>query len=805
MPDVTSSPAAATTEEMQVIICVHKAELNRSFESFGRMDPFVIVEWVSSDGTEHQIARTFTDWDAHMQPRWDYTCRAQLFVSKADMVDFQVMEDNKVTKHTFCGCARMTIGELLGNPASYAEELIGPSQNLPLILNKKEKDDTTGSITVQLMLMPGKPTNNLGDEEKLTPVDSAIFHLPVKRKGVSGGTAPFFTMILKDPEGSKGKEYYIGKDLSHATDEVHFYEEVLRLKDEATGSGRLMLPLLSYCFEYLGVCRCPVEGEDPKKKPKDLLVLRNLFDGCAHLRLLDIKIGTKTADAGWQGKSRSAAWKQSIIDGLTNSSCEGYRLEGFDGLPPVLESMDPLLDFGKGSKKTKKKAFRVMLQRLTGAELLMHFLDTHQEPKDIDDSQLEELLSPTELGEIVLRTVVSKLANLSVACRLAPAPQKWIGSSVALGYDAGRLPPRSSREDEVNDRVRVQIFDWGRSELNTLERQSNLSPEQQADRKQFWHYYVGGIDRLSWEAARAYQHRFSNAVDWTEAVLTVFDFDSATKNDFLGRCTVELGRDRNGITLPLTDRRGAFLKNSSVTYSVRWRAFPADSTLKGAWCITVHRATKVPVSDRAMGLTTSDPFVEIVATSADGTLKFRMHSAVKIRNLEPEWEETFELPVAKDPNLLDKTLSNVDKVLSGMPQSKLFPVEETATRMTAWRSNRRNSSSSTQRSLEQGSEVCEQDEDAILVWEDMLDEARGERMSRKTITELVDSDHNACKAFFELKNERQVMRTRSKLLVSEPSVRAAIDEPQPANAASCCRPCMPQRDNEPATGPCKCM
>lgn len=31
--------------------------------------------------------------------------------------------------------------------------------------------------------------------------------------------------------------------------------------------------------------------------------------------------------AGWQGKSRVAALRQSMVDGITNSSCEGFRLE----------------------------------------------------------------------------------------------------------------------------------------------------------------------------------------------------------------------------------------------------------------------------------------------------------------------------------------------------------------------------------------------------------------------------------------------------------------------------------------------
>lgn len=99
--------------------------------------------------------------------------------------------------------------------------------------------------------------------------------------------------------------------------------------------------------------------------------MRNLRCGSEKHRFLDIKIGQKTAQvvtgdvgrvgwrrvvpekwktdmdghdglfgmrtcqadnpgprqAGWQGKSRVAALRQSMVDGITNSSCEGFRLE----------------------------------------------------------------------------------------------------------------------------------------------------------------------------------------------------------------------------------------------------------------------------------------------------------------------------------------------------------------------------------------------------------------------------------------------------------------------------------------------
>jgi thiamine pyrophosphokinase len=46
----------------------------------------------------------------------------------------------------------------------------------------------------------------------------------VSRLPVSGGTAPFFELLLQGSErDKKSHKYYIGKDLSHTQDEVAFH------------------------------------------------------------------------------------------------------------------------------------------------------------------------------------------------------------------------------------------------------------------------------------------------------------------------------------------------------------------------------------------------------------------------------------------------------------------------------------------------------------------------------------------------------------------------------------------------------
>ena len=79
----------------------------------------------------------------------------------------------------------------------------------------------------------------------LTRIDPELFDSPVQRLGVSGGTAPFFKLLLK---GSPlPVDFYIGKDLSRASDEVDFYENV-KLCREAPSAASLLRGLQRALF-----------------------------------------------------------------------------------------------------------------------------------------------------------------------------------------------------------------------------------------------------------------------------------------------------------------------------------------------------------------------------------------------------------------------------------------------------------------------------------------------------------------------------------------------------------------------------
>jgi len=68
---------------------------------------------------------------------------------------------------------------------------------------------------------------------------------------------------------------------------------------------------------------------DEKQQKKDMLVLQNLME--KEIRLLDLKVGSVTAVANWQGKSWFGSVLQKFVDFLSNSQQEGFRLEGFTG------------------------------------------------------------------------------------------------------------------------------------------------------------------------------------------------------------------------------------------------------------------------------------------------------------------------------------------------------------------------------------------------------------------------------------------------------------------------------------------
>jgi len=289
---------------------------------------------------------------------------------------------------------------------------------------------------------------------------------------------------------------------------------------------------------------------------------------------------------------------------------------------------------------------------------------------------MTQSLSRSEMLELVLHTVVSKLLGLAIACRMCEVPQKWIGSSVALGFDCATLPARSVDKAAFRNTVTVMIFDWGRSELNTCEKHERFSPEEQRDRTEFWRYYTGGICRLSWEAARAYQHWFGQSNPDTIRI-KVFDFDSSTDNDVIGQCMVPL-KETSRTSKGLVDRKSKSVigrggEEATITFSVTKELLPENSRMKLVWRIHVHKANNLLAMDGVLTSSTSDPFVTLEASSSAQTLGFWQRTSVQEKTLDPEWNETFEVAVPKDPAELHKLLAK-DGMTESASHEELYDV-----------------------------------------------------------------------------------------------------------------------------------
>lgn len=704
-----------------VVIHVIRAEMLRSFDTFGKMDPFAVVKWCVSGGKSWELSTTPTHWNGHKTPLWNHTCRAVPFNEhSADELEFQVIERNVAWSNSFCGSARVPLSDLLeGSRArssdnstedKEASAVSGPVRTLDLYRQGKGLE-MTGTIDVQAVLLGssgidpgvGGEVQILRSQCKLTQVNPDVFESPVKRLGVSGGTAAFFALQVRPVEGAPATPagYFIGKDLCRAEDEVVFYEEILNCGRQHGRGG--MGPILDFMFEYLGVLTCNVEGDS---HPKELLVLQNLRNGFECPRMLDVKVGQKTASSNWRGKSRLRALRQDMVDGHTNSACEGFRLEGFDNPPPTLDSCDPLLDVGRvgplgnipvGDKaKLRKKALRMMMQRMRAGEMFMHFLDVHHSA--FNQATLDSEFCPTEASELMLHEIVLRLVALSIALRTSPVPQKWVGSSVALVFDTAKVFLRSD-ERQCRLCVRVNIFDWGRSEFNVAERHSTLKMKERSDREEFWRYYKGGIDRLSWEAARAYWNRFSNADAWGELTIAIYDFDALSANDFIGKLRVPFretngvvhsglaGQDANSLISAATNSASSirnfksFLgRNKSqasrasdnrptISYSMTYERLPTGGRLSGLWRVCILEAKNLPACD-TWG--TSDPFCVVSATSEDGKQILTHQTNVIARDKNPRWNETFDFPVMANCDRLKQGLDAVAPFLGDVVSGPAF-------------------------------------------------------------------------------------------------------------------------------------
>mmetsp|Transcript_2008 Transcript_2008/g.3207 ORF Transcript_2008/g.3207 Transcript_2008/m.3207 type:complete len:436 (+) Transcript_2008:309-1616(+) len=394
-------------------------------------------------------------------------------------------------------------------------------------------------------------------------------------------------------------------------------------------------------------------------------MLQNLFDGNKKLRLLDIKVGTWTADANWKGKSSFAAFRNNTVDKLTNSSIEGYRLEGFDGMPENLKSKNPTEESGLKGKEKKHK--RMQLQSMPAYNWLSYFLDIREAAVSFDRTTTA---SPSEYAEAILCTLIKRMTALVQAFQSIPAPQKWIGSSIAFGFDCGLLPPRSEL-DSISERSACYIFDWGRSELLSKEEFEALSGDDKEDRVAFWKYYTTGAKRLLFELCRAYYQRYTTS-KWETVCIEILDYDAVSSDDPIGYTMIPL-QETSG-TFPIMQPDGKKQLKSkgeecSIKVNITKTQYPADSKLASGWEIEVIGVNRIPNMDWSKNLLSfsknkSDAFVSISvlsSTSADRKSKVGkkpvMRSRVIMDDNHPQWCEKFEFAEVKNPSEMLELLS----------------------------------------------------------------------------------------------------------------------------------------------------
>mmetsp|Transcript_48431 Transcript_48431/g.122187 ORF Transcript_48431/g.122187 Transcript_48431/m.122187 type:complete len:1110 (-) Transcript_48431:2-3331(-) len=518
------------------------------------------------------------------------------------------------------------------------------------------------------------------EQVNVTMVSPADFETPMPAMGRSGGTAAFFKVTYKDgvsiPEAKQSKAYWIGKDLARAKDEVAFYEAAKGLQ------GAAGWELLKWMTPYMGVCRADchvVQGKPPQLV--DVMLLRNGRDGYTTCRMLDIKMGQVTAVAGWQGKSAVSAWLQAnTVDALTNSSGQGFRLEGFDSPPEALMSYQDFLTHGDVASLAAgaKKVRRFCLQNLKASQFISFFLDLHgtssssyakAKGKATSSAAPEPesgRLSQVETQELVLLSCIEELSHFLAACRKAPAPQQWIGSSVMLCFDSGSRPAREvlTRGSRAWGCARVHIFDWGRSELNTAAMHARLEDDKKAERQKYWGYYCGAVAMLLYDCCNLYVRRFWHAKE--SLALTVWDKDKDFMPDtFVGLCTVPLAE--TGEEQTLVDWKGGSVKSgmlrttqSSLAITVKPRQLDADSRLRDCWTVKVHGASNLPCKD---ALSPNDSFAEVAAfpeeaaavlgslDDADAQHHIRVGAHVTTLAEDravPVWEEEFEIATLEE-------------------------------------------------------------------------------------------------------------------------------------------------------------
>ncbi|CAE6914779.1 SYT3, partial [Symbiodinium sp. CCMP2456] len=163
--------------------------------------------------------------------------------------------------------------------------------------------------------------------------------------------------------------------------------------------------------------------------------------------------------------------------------------------------------------------------------------------------------------------------------------------------------------------------------LTTPEQHQALPPAERRERAGKWREFISSIDKVGWEAARAYRHRFNNAAGWTEVKFVVADFDALSNADFIGQVSIHLDKTSSLAghqqVLHLVDRSGnpVIGKNglpATLTCAIQFHPLP-EGRLSAVWRVHVLSAANLPSRDLSGS---SDPWVSLYATGKEGSQAF---------------------------------------------------------------------------------------------------------------------------------------------------------------------------------------
>ena len=338
----------------------------------------------------------------------------------------------------------------------------------------------------------------------------------------------------------------------------------------------------------------------------------------------------------------------------------------------------------------------------------------HASDMSVSSDTISHYYQATEAAAIVLHELVKQLLHLAVTCERLEIPQKWIGSSVALGYDGSLFPGRDqdsgqggerAGEELIRSKVIVKLFDWGRSEVLTRRRFKAMTVAEQNDRQGFWNNYKSGVSSLAYNAARSFYHHFTNTGRWTQLTLKVMDFDSFTRDDYLGQAEFTLPDPSDTAAVKALEGSGRYqlignrggATSGIIMCSIIWVAFPNESRLRGTWRVTIQRAEDLPAMDPN---NLSDPYCILIArdfmngndnnSTASSPSRRELHqvTCVKPRSLNPGWNETFDVPIFKVEHasclaqvLAAQNVIETDSSLTDQEMATLF----SPSKSTEWR------------------------------------------------------------------------------------------------------------------------